>query len=156
VDNSRILTVLAQIVEEGGLGDDISDVPAVGMAPEWMSEKALSIGTYVMASGGFVIFGGNSPISGMDKIPGSHEVERIMDEEWEELYGGKMIFVDDVDEQIRLAIEHIDKKRAALGLPAYDPNRFGKSGDWRVTEIEKLPEKERQAALYGHPETAGD
>jgi carbon-monoxide dehydrogenase catalytic subunit len=39
VDNTRILTVLTQIVEEGGLGDDIDQVPAVGLAPEWMSER---------------------------------------------------------------------------------------------------------------------
>ena len=50
VDNSRILTVLSQVVEEGGLGDDIDQVPAVGLAPEWMSEKAISIGTYCVAS----------------------------------------------------------------------------------------------------------
>ena len=61
VDNTRILTVLTQIVEEGGLGDDIDQVPAVGLAPEWMSEKALSIGTYCVASGAYVIFGGTSP-----------------------------------------------------------------------------------------------
>ena len=44
VDNSRILTVLTQMAETGGLGDDIDQIPAVGLAPEWMSEKALSIG----------------------------------------------------------------------------------------------------------------
>ena len=43
VDNTRILTVLTQMVEEGGLGDDIDQIPAVGLAPEWMSEKALAI-----------------------------------------------------------------------------------------------------------------
>ena len=50
VDNTRILTVLTQMVEEGGLGDDIDQIPAVGLAPEWMSEKALAIGTYCVAS----------------------------------------------------------------------------------------------------------
>jgi carbon-monoxide dehydrogenase catalytic subunit len=62
VDNTRILTVLTQMVEEGGLGDDIDQVPAVGLAPEWMSEKALAIGTYCVASGAYVIFGGTSPV----------------------------------------------------------------------------------------------
>ena len=47
VDNTRILTVLAQMATEGGLGDDISDIPAVGLAPEWMSEKAMAIASYV-------------------------------------------------------------------------------------------------------------
>ena len=51
VDNTRILTVLTQMVAEGGLGDDIDEIPAVGLAPEWMSEKALAIATYCVASG---------------------------------------------------------------------------------------------------------
>ena len=41
VDNTRILTVASQMATEGGLGEDIADLPAVGLAPEWMSEKAL-------------------------------------------------------------------------------------------------------------------
>ena len=61
VDNSRVLTVLTQMVAEGGLGDDIADLPVVGFAPEWMSEKALSIGTYFVASGVYTIFGISSP-----------------------------------------------------------------------------------------------
>jgi hypothetical protein len=46
-------------------------------------------------------------------------------------------------------LEHIDKKRAALGLPEYDPEKFGKSGDRRMLELEKLPIPERREALYG-------
>ncbi len=150
VDNSRILTVLTQIVEEGGLGDDIDQVPAVGLAPEWMSEKALSIGTYCVASGAYVIFGGSSPISGMpDRVADSDIVLRYLSEGWEQLYGGKMEFIADPDEMIRRTLAHIDKKRAALGLPAYDPERFGSSGDRRMLEVEALPLEERRAAIYG-------
>ena len=152
VDNSRILTVLTQMVEEGGLGDDIDQVPAVGLAPEWMSEKALSIGTYCVASGVYVIFGGSSPISGMpDRVADSDRVLRYISEGWEALYGGKMEFIADPDEMIRRTLEHIDKKRAALNLPAYDPSRFGRSGDRRILELEELPLAERRAALYGVP-----
>ena len=150
VDNTRILTVLTQIVEEGGLGDDIDKVPAVGLAPEWMSEKALAIGTYCVASGAYVIFGGSSPISGMpDRVADSDIVLNYISQGWEGLYGGKMEFVPDPDEMIRLTLEHIDKKRAALGLPVYDAQRFGKSGDVRMVELEKMPLSERRAALYG-------
>ncbi len=150
VDNTRILTVLTQMVEEGGLGDDIDQIPAVGLAPEWMSEKALSIGVYCMASGAYVIFGGTSPVSGMpDKVSDSDLVSRLMSEGWEKIYGGKMEFVPDPDEMIRRTLAHIDKKREALKLPPYDPSRFGKSGDSRVLELEALPLAERQAALYG-------
>jgi carbon-monoxide dehydrogenase catalytic subunit len=152
VDNTRILTVLTQMVEEGGLGDDIDQIPAVGLAPEWMSEKALSIATYCVASGAYVIFGGASPVSGMpDKMSDSDLVLRYISEGWEDLYGGKLEFVQDPHEMIRRTLEHIDKKRAALGLPEYDPERFGRSGDARMEELEQLPLAERQAALYGMP-----
>ena len=150
VDNSRILTVLAQMVEEGGLGDDMDQIPAVGLAPEWMSEKALSIGTYCMASGAYVIFGGSSPVSGMpDRVSDSDIVSRFLSEDWEKLYGGKMEFIPDPDEMIRKTLEHIDRKRADLGLPVYDPSHWGKSGDTRMLELEKVPLSERREAIYG-------
>src|SRR5512143_3036661 len=150
VDNSRILTVLTQVVEEGGLGEDIDQIPAVGLAPEWMSEKALSIATYCVASGAYVIFGGSSPISGMpDRVADSDVVLKYISQGWEKIYGGKLEFVPDVDEMIRRTLEHIDKKRAALGLTAYDPNKFGRSGDARMLELEQLPLAERRAAIYG-------
>ncbi len=153
VDNTRILTVLTQMVEEGGLGDDIDQIPAVGLAPEWMSEKALSIGAYCVASGAYVIFGGQSPVEGMpDRVSGSDVVSEYISAGWEKLYGGKLEFTPDPEEMIRRTLDHIDKKRAALGLPAYDPDRFGKSGDARMLQIESLPLELRKAALYGSKE----
>jgi carbon-monoxide dehydrogenase catalytic subunit len=155
VDNTRILTVLTQVVEDGGLGDDIDQVPAVGLAPEWMSEKALAIATYCVASGAYVIFGGASPISGMpDRVSDSDKVLRYISEGWEKLYGGKLEFIPDPDEMIKATLAHIDKKRAALGLPAYDPARFGRSGDARMIELEALPLEARREALYGAPMAA--
>jgi anaerobic carbon-monoxide dehydrogenase catalytic subunit len=150
VDNTRILTVLTQIVEEGGLGDDIDQIPAVGLAPEWMSEKALSIGTYCVASGAYVIFGGSSPISGMpDRVEDSDIVLRYISKGWEELYGGKMEFISDPDEMIKRTLDHIDKKRANLGLPAYEPDKFGQSGDQKMLELEAMSLNERRQAIYG-------
>ncbi|MEK7808461.1 MAG: anaerobic carbon-monoxide dehydrogenase catalytic subunit [Chloroflexota bacterium] len=131
VDNTRILTVLTQMAEEGGLGDDISDVPAVGLAPEWMSEKALAIGVYAAASGVYVIFGIDSPVGASD------EVTKVMSETWEKVLGGKMEFVQTDEEILQKTLAHIDAKRAALGLPVYDPNKFGRSGDARVNELFK-------------------
>jgi carbon-monoxide dehydrogenase catalytic subunit len=156
VDNTRILTVLTQIVEEGGLGDDIDQVPAVGLAPEWMSEKALSIGTYCVASGAYVIFGGSSPVSGMpDRVSDSDRVSTLISEGWEELYGGKLEFIPDPDDMIKATLAHIDKKRAELGLPVYNPDQFGQSGDTRMLELETLPLAEKRKAIYGLP-VAGD
>ena len=37
------------------LGVDISDLPAAAAAPEWMSEKAVFIGSYAVASGVYVV-----------------------------------------------------------------------------------------------------
>jgi hypothetical protein len=50
---------------------------------------------------------------------------------------------------IQRTLDHIDKKRAELGLPAYNPARFGRSGDDRLNELEQLPLAERLAAMYG-------
>ena len=154
VDNTRILTVLTQMVEEGGLGDDIDQVPAVGLAPEWMSEKALAIATYCVASGAYVIFGGASPISGMpDRVSDSDKVLKYISSGWEEKFGGKLEFILDPDEMIKASLSHIDAKRAALGLPEYDAAKFGKSGDARMVELEQLPLSEKRNRIYG---TAAD
>jgi carbon-monoxide dehydrogenase catalytic subunit len=110
VDNSRILTILTAVAEEGGLGDDISDIPAVGIAPEWMSEKAIAIGTYCAASGAYVLFGVTSPIKA------SQTVIDLMSRGWEEKYGGKMEFEPDVKKIFEKSVDHIQKKRKALGI----------------------------------------
>ena len=142
--------MLTQVVAEGGLGDDIDQVPAVGLAPEWMSEKALAIGTYCVASGAYVIFGGSSPVSGMpDRVSDSDLVTKIISEGWEEDYGGKLEFIPDPDKMIEATLAHIDKKRADLGLPEYDADRFGQSGDARMLELEELPLAERRESIYG-------
>ena len=119
VDNSRILTVTTEMAQEGGLGEDISDLPAVGIAPEWMSEKALAIGCYFVASGVYVIFGSEHPAKA------SQEVQRIMTEVWEERVGGRLEFIPDPEEILKKSLEHIDKKREALKLRKYEPGRFG-------------------------------
>jgi carbon-monoxide dehydrogenase catalytic subunit len=123
VDNSRILTVLTQMATEGGLGEDIDDLPAGGLCPEWMSEKALSIGTYFAASGAHVIFGVGSPVGA------SSEVTRLMTTGWEELVGGSLEFIPELDGMLQRSLEIIDAKREALKLKPYDPTRFGDSGD---------------------------
>jgi carbon-monoxide dehydrogenase catalytic subunit len=138
------------MAETGGLGDDIEEIPAVGLAPEWMSEKALSIGTYCVASGAYVIFGGSSPVSGMpDRVDDSDLVAKFISEGWEELYGGKLEFIPDPDKMIEATLEHIDKKRAALGLEEYDPAKYGRSGDTKMIALEELPLAEKRKAIYG-------
>jgi len=110
VDNSRILIAATAMVKDGGLGDDISDLPAVGAAPEWMSEKAISIGQYFVSSGVFTVFGVTWPTSG------SQEVTDFLFKEMEEMYGGMWAFEPDPIKAAKLMIEQIDKKRKALGI----------------------------------------
>ncbi|MBU4556069.1 MAG: anaerobic carbon-monoxide dehydrogenase catalytic subunit [Actinobacteria bacterium] len=111
VDNSRILTILSEVVEEGGLGDDIAGLPAVGISPEWFSEKALEIATYAMASGVPVLFGGvGSPVSGSDTL-----VE-YMSSGWWERYGGLLEFHSDPADIVTRTLELIDSARAALKI----------------------------------------
>jgi carbon-monoxide dehydrogenase catalytic subunit len=101
-----------------------------------MSEKALSIGCYFVASGVYTIFGGESPVSN------SPVVQRFMSDGWEERVGGKMEFIPNPEEIVKRALAHIDKKRAALGLVEYDPKRFGQSGDALLLKlVEKYGEK---------------
>ena len=121
VDNTRILTVLAQCAKEGGLGEDISDLPVAGFAPEWMSEKALSIGAYFVASGVTTWMGVGSPVAG------SEAVTRIITEGWKEKVGAAYYFEPDHVKAVQEALAHIDAKRAALKLEEYSPTRYAKS-----------------------------
>jgi len=110
VDNSRILRACAEIVKEGGLGDDISQLPVAGACIGWMHEKAISIGHFFVASGVFTVFGTNNPVSGCP------DLLKYLTEELEEEIGGKWAFETDVDKMAQLIIDHINKKRAALGI----------------------------------------
>jgi anaerobic carbon-monoxide dehydrogenase catalytic subunit len=110
VDNARILIAATAMVKDGGLGDDISDLPVAGAAPEWMSEKALSIGQYFVGSGVYTVFGVNWPTAG------SKTVTDHLFKESEAIYGGMWDFEDDPIRMAKLMIDHIDKKRKALGI----------------------------------------
>ncbi len=110
VDNSRVLIACAEMVKTGGLGDSIADLPVAGAAPEYMSEKAIAIGQYFVASGVFTIFGVSFPI-----VEGT-KFHKLLFEGLEEMGFGKWGFTQDPYEMARMMIDHIDKKRKALGL----------------------------------------
>jgi len=110
VDNSRILLAATEVVNAGGLGKDISDLPAAGSAPEWMSEKAISIGHYFVASGVYTVFGVTLPVSGAPVF------RKYLFEEFEKLYGGMWDLEADPIQHAHKMIAHIDKKRQALGI----------------------------------------
>lgn len=117
VDNSRILMTLAEIVSEGGLGEDFSKLPVAGSAPEWMSEKAVAIGFYFVASGALVHF--NTPFPTL----GSPKMHKLLTEDLEKIVGGRFLFEPDPHKAARAILAHLDRKRAALKLkePMYTP-----------------------------------
>jgi len=110
VDNSRILMAATKVVEAGGLGNDISDLPAAGAAPEWMSEKAIAIGQYFVASGVYTLFGLGLPIDGAPVF------KDYLCNGIEKVYGGKWDVVTDPLEMAKKMIAHIDLKRKELGI----------------------------------------
>ncbi|MEM0191925.1 MAG: anaerobic carbon-monoxide dehydrogenase catalytic subunit, partial [Candidatus Korarchaeum sp.] len=109
VDCSRMLIALAALSEH--LGVDMSDLPVVGSAPEWYSEKAVSIGSYFVASGLFVHLGTVPPVLGSPKV-----VE-ILTKGAEELLGGKFFVETDPHKAVKAMLEHIREKRRKLGWP---------------------------------------
>ncbi|NOX33507.1 MAG: anaerobic carbon-monoxide dehydrogenase catalytic subunit [Deltaproteobacteria bacterium] len=110
VDNSRILLAATEVIKAGGLGTDLCDIPVAGSAPEWMSEKAISIGQYFVTSGVYTVFGGYLPTSG---APVFHN---YISKELEGIYGGKWDVEPDPIKHAWLMINHIDKKRKELGI----------------------------------------
>lgn len=110
VDNSRMLVGATELVLVGGLGDDLSELPAAGCAPEWMSEKALAIGQYYVGSGLLVVFGRVFPTSN-SKVVTDYLCNGLENE-----YGGKWAVEADPIKMAHLMIDHIEKKRDALGI----------------------------------------
>ncbi len=130
VDNSRILTILSNVVAEGGLGEDISELPVAGAAPEWMSEKAVSIGMYFVASGVFTVIAEPLPILGAPNLT------RYLTDEIEKEFGGKWAFERDPIKAANMMIEHIEKKRDALGINVAKERKLYDMADRRALAVE--------------------
>jgi len=110
VDNSRILMAATNLLAEGGLGEDLSDLPVAGAAPEWMSEKAVAIGHYFVASGMYVVLG--HPLY----VEGSKNVRDLLCREMEEITGGRFEWEPDPVIAADKLLAHIERKRDALHI----------------------------------------
>lgn len=110
VDNVRILILASALAD--ALGVDISDLPIAGSAPEWYSEKAVSIGTYFVASGVTTVLGPMPPITG------SINVVKLLTEGLNDLVGATFAVEPDPEKAADFIIRHIESKRKALGLDA--------------------------------------
>lgn len=109
VDNSRILIAATEMVREGGLGEDISDLPAIGTAPLWMSEKAVAIGQYFVASGAQVVFQ-DLPTSGAKRF-NKYLLEGLMAP-----LGAHWNVESDPQKLAELMVAKVEAKREALGI----------------------------------------
>ena len=110
VDNSRILNVCVALCAEGGIGGDLSELPIAAAAPEAMSEKAITIGLYAVASGIFCAF---LPVP---RVAGSKLVRDYLERDVEHETGGKFLFTGKVEEAVQGILKHLDSKRRALKL----------------------------------------
>ena len=108
VDISRMVVLASRLAKDSGL--NISQLPLVGCAPEWMSEKAVSIGNYVVATGIDTFLGVEPQVSGSDQMVW-WLTEGIRD--WVE---AAYTIETDIDKLGDAMIARIEEKRAALGI----------------------------------------
>ena len=108
VDISRMMVLAAELAKDSGL--NISQLPVVGCAPEWMSEKAVSIGNYVVATGIDTFLGVDPYVSGSDKIA------QLLTEGVRDWVEAAYTVEKDIDKLGDAMIERIEEKRTALGI----------------------------------------
>ncbi|MDM8524756.1 anaerobic carbon-monoxide dehydrogenase catalytic subunit [Desulfococcaceae bacterium HSG8] len=108
VDNVRILVLASALAN--ALNVDISDLPIVAAAPEWYSEKAISIGVYAVGSGIYTVLGPMPPITG------SMNVVKLLTEGLNDVVGAAFAVEPDPEKAAVLIRQHIEGKREKLGL----------------------------------------
>jgi carbon-monoxide dehydrogenase catalytic subunit len=131
VDNSRLLIACTEIVREGGLGEDISEIPAAGACLESISEKAIAIGQYFVSSGALVVFGEQFlPVSG------SKNVSDYLFSGIEKDLGGRWALESDPVKAAEMIIQHIESKRDALGINKETERKLYDMADRRALSVE--------------------
>ncbi|MEY7999804.1 anaerobic carbon-monoxide dehydrogenase catalytic subunit [Clostridium sp. Mt-5] len=108
VDISRILDLVGRVANL--LGTDMSDLPVAGIAPEWMSEKAVAIGTYVVTSGIDVWLGVVPPVTG------GPEVVDILTNRIEDWVGAKFFIETDPKKAVEQIVNRMNEKRKKIGI----------------------------------------
>lgn len=108
VDNARILHLAAELGNALNVG--IHKLPLAGAAPEWYSQKAVSIGSYFVASGVFTVLGV------MPKISGSPPVVSLLTEGLKGAVNASFAVEPDPLKAAELIADHIERKRTELGI----------------------------------------
>ena len=110
VDISRMMVLAADISKDWGI--PISQLPLVGCAPEWMSEKAVSIGNYVVATGIDTFLGVDPYTKGSSEVTALLQGEHGVKDWVEANYTVEL----DIDKLGQRMLDRIEEKRAALGI----------------------------------------
>ena len=131
VDNSRLLVSCSELVREGGLGDDLSDLPIAGACLESMHEKAIAIGQYFVSSGALVVFADD-----ILPIAGSEKVSEYLYGGIEKDLGGRWAIESDPIKAAELILEHIESKRDALGINKEKERKLYDMEDRRALAVE--------------------
>ena len=131
VDNSRLLVSCSELVREGGLGEDISELPVAGACLESVSEKALAIGQYFVASGALVVFARE-----ILPVLGSDNVSDYLFNGIEKELGGHWAIESDPVRAAELILEHIEGKRDALGINKEKERKLYDMADRRALAVE--------------------
>ncbi len=108
VDISRMMILASELAKDSGL--NISQLPVVGCAPEYMSEKAVSIGNYVVATG-IDTFLGVDPY-----VAGSSECTYWLTEGCRDWVEAAYTVETDMEKMGDMMIARIEEKRAAIGI----------------------------------------
>ncbi|MHC4117662.1 MAG: anaerobic carbon-monoxide dehydrogenase catalytic subunit [Planctomycetota bacterium] len=131
VDNTRLLVSCSELVREGGLGEDLSELPIAGACLESVSEKAMAIGQYFVASGALVVFAKE-----VMPIFGSDNVTDYLFNSIEKDFGGHWAVESDPVKAAKLIIDHIEAKRDALGINKKAERKLYDMDDRRALAIE--------------------
>jgi carbon-monoxide dehydrogenase catalytic subunit len=131
VDNTRLLVSCSELVREGGLGQDISELPVAGACLESISEKAFAIGQYFVASGALVVFAKE-----IMPILGSENVCDYMFDGIEKDLGGRWAVESDPVKAAEMISEHIESKRDALGINQKAERKLYDMEDRRALSVE--------------------
>jgi carbon-monoxide dehydrogenase catalytic subunit len=131
VDNSRLLVACTEVVREGGLGEDISEIPVVGACLESITEKAISIGQYFVSSGVLVVFAKE-----LFPVSGSENVSDYLFNGIEKDLGGRWLVESDPLRAAEIMLEHIESKRDALGINKEVERKLYDMADRRALSIE--------------------
>ncbi len=110
VDISRMMVLAADLAKDWGI--NISQLPLVGCAPEWMSEKAVSIGNYVVATGIDTFLGVDPYTKGSSEVTALLQGEHGVKDWVEANYTVEL----DIEKLGDLMIDRIEAKRSALGI----------------------------------------